>query len=280
MISPHPLVWQDIVTLALREDMGHRGDLTSRSIFGPADQCHGKFVARRDGVISGLDVVRHVLNQCDSTLKFTQSCTDGDSVAAGQIIASVEGAAISVLEAERTALNFLSHLSGIATMTKSYADLIADTKAQLCCTRKTTPGLRVLEKYAVACGGGVNHRFGLNDAILIKDNHIAVAGGVVPAIGRAKKAIGHMVKIEVEVETFDQLRLALEQGIDAVLLDNWLVQDLPEAVAMIGGCVISEASGGITRDTLRAVAETGVDLISVGALTHSAPVLDVGLDIS
>jgi nicotinate-nucleotide pyrophosphorylase (carboxylating) len=260
--------------------MGHRGDLTSRSIFGPADRCHGEFVARKDGVICGLDVVRHVLNLCDPSLKFTQSRADGDAVKAGEAIASVEGSVIGILEAERTALNFLSHLSGIATKTRSYADLIASTKARLCCTRKTTPGLRVLEKYAVACGGGVNHRFGLGDAILIKDNHIAVAGGIAAAIGRAKDSAGHMVKIEIEVDTFDQLKLVLEHDVDAVLLDNWPVRDLPEAISMIGGRMISEASGGITRDTLLAVAETGVDLISVGALTHSAPVLDIGLDIS
>ncbi len=279
MIAPPALIWQDGVIAALREDLGRRGDVTSRSIFSSADQCRAAFVTRKDGVVSGLDVVRHVAMLCDPEITFEATCQDGDVIKAGQTLAVLSGPVIGILEAERVSLNYLSHLSGIASLTKSYADLIAGTKAKVCCTRKTTPGLRALEKYAVACGGGANHRFGLDDAVLIKDNHIAVTGGVVAAIERVKNHAGHMVKIEVEVDTFDQLELVLQHKIDAVLLDNWPVAELPRALTMIAGKCTVEASGGITKDTIRAIAEAGVDLISVGALTHSAPILDIGLDI-
>lgn len=280
IIAPPALVWKDSVDLALREDLGRRGDLTSRAIFSSADTCRATFAARKAGTVSGMDVVKYVFAAVDPAVTFKALVHDGDQVDAGTALATVEGSTISTLEAERTALNYLSHLSGIATLTRSYVDLVAGTKAQICCTRKTTPGLRALEKYAVACGGGGNHRFGLDDAVLIKDNHIAVAGDIVSAIQKARAAIGHMVKLEVEVDTPEQLQLALSQQIDAVLLDNWPAAKLPEAVAMIAGRVVTEASGGISKDTCRAVAEAGVDLISIGALTHSAPILDIGLDIA
>ena len=279
MALPPPLVWRETVVMALREDLGRRGDVTSRALFPPDRTCRAVFAARREGVLCGLEIARHVFALCEPSVRFSPETADGEAVKAGQILAAVEGPAIGILEGERTALNFLSHLSGIATETKAFVDLIAGTKARVACTRKTTPGLRLFEKYAVSCGGGANHRFGLDDAILIKDNHIAVAGGVGPAIQAARKAAGHMMKIEVEIETMDQFMEALSYDIDAVLLDNWAVSDLPEAVARSAGNIFIEASGGISRETIRAVAESGVDLISVGGLTHSAPALDIGLDI-
>ena len=213
-------------------------------------------------------------------MKFLPSRHDGDAVRAGETVATVSGPATGVLEGERVALNFLSRLSGVATLTRRYVDTIAGTRARICCTRKTTPGLRVFEKYAVACGGGVNHRFGLDDAILIKDNHIAVAGGVGPAIMRAREAAGHMIKIEVEVDTPAQLQDVLRHDVDAILLDNFAPVDLARAVQLVDGRVTLEASGGVRLQTLRMIAETGIDLISAGALTHSAPNFDFGLDIT
>lgn len=215
----------------------------------------------------------------DPEIKYDNILIDTALVNSGDIIARINGSATSILAAERVALNFLGHLSGISTLTAEYVSQISHTHAKICDTRKTTPNLRALEKYAVACGGGVNHRFGLDDAILIKDNHIAVAGGVAAALRAAKQKIGHLVKIEIEVDTLDQLHEALSEGVDVVLLDNMSIPQLAEAVRMINKQALSEASGGISLDTVAAVAETGVNLISVGALTHSAPVLDVGLDI-
>ena len=213
------------------------------------------------------------------TSGFAATADDGDPVAAGSVVAEIEGPARGILTAERTALNFLGHLSGIATLTAGFVSAVADTGANIVCTRKTTPGLRAFEKYAVRAGGGMNHRFGLSDAVLIKDNHIAAAGGIAHALRAAKRRAGHMVKIEVEVDTLDQLDIALDEGCDVVLLDNMAPADLREAVRRVPGHVITEASGGIGLDSVRAVAETGIDLISVGALTHSAPVLDLGLDM-
>lgn len=279
LISPPPVVWADLVRLALQEDLGRRGDVTSRSIFSNKDQGRAAFVARKDGVICGLDVVREVCRLCNPTLTFTPEKQDGDAIKAGDILARIEGPAIGILEAERTSLNFLSHLSGVASMTRQFVDHVAGTKAKICCTRKTTPNLRSLEKYAVACGGGSNHRFGLDDAVLIKDNHIAMAGSVGAAITRAREAVGHMVKIEVEVDTLAQLKEVMTHKVDAVLLDNWPLTDFVQAIKIIDGRAVVETSGGISLSTVRAVAETGVDLISVGALTHSAPILDIGLDI-
>jgi len=279
LISPPPVVWADMVRLAVQEDLGRRGDITSRSIFSNKDQGRAAFMARKGGVVCGLDVAREVCRICDAALIFTPEKQDGDVVKAGDVLARIEGPAIGILEAERTALNYLSHLSGVASMTHRFIEIVAGTKAKICCTRKTTPNLRTLEKYAVVCGGGSNHRFGLDDAVLIKDNHIAMAGSVGAAITRAREAVGHMIKIEVEVDTLVQLEEVLTHKVDAVLLDNWPLTDFVQAINVIDGRAVVETSGGISLDTVRAVAESGVDLISVGALTHSALILDIGLDI-
>jgi nicotinate-nucleotide pyrophosphorylase (carboxylating) len=237
-------------------------------------------VARQGGAISGLPLVEAALARLDPKIAITPHHRDGDAVAAKAALLTVEGDARAVLAAERVALNFLGHLSGVATAAASFAKLIAHTQARVCCTRKTTPGLRALEKYAVRCGGGFNHRFGLDDAILIKDNHIAVAGGIAAVLKRAKSVAGHLVKIEIEVDTLDQLREVLSAGgADVVLLDNMSHTDMRKAVDLVAGRLVLEASGGITLDTAAAVAETGVDYLSSGAITHSAPNLDVALDI-
>jgi nicotinate-nucleotide pyrophosphorylase (carboxylating) len=230
-------------------------------------------------VLAGLDLARKAFELVNSSVAFEALVGDGDHCAPGAILARIEGPARAILSAERVALNYLGRLCGIATLTSHYAQAVAHTRARVCCTRKTTPGLRAFEKYAVRCGGGMNHRFGLDDAVLIKDNHIAVAGGVAPALRAAKNFVGHLVKIEIEVDTLDQLRKVLDEGADVVLLDNMSLEHLREAVATIGGRMLAEASGGVDLGSVTAIAETGVDLISVGALTHSAPSLDLGLDI-
>ncbi len=229
--------------------------------------------------IAGLALAAAAFRQMDTEIEFLPAVADGESVGRGTVVARVAGNARAILSAERVALNFLAHLSGVATLTRRYVDAVKHTKARITCTRKTIPGLRAFEKYAVRCGGGSNHRFGLDDAILIKDNHIAVAGGVAEAIRRAKAFSGHLVKIEVEVDTLDQLREALQAGADAILLDNMPPATLTEAVAIAAGKAVLEASGGITLETVAAVAEAGVDFISSGALTHSARALDLGLDV-
>lgn len=234
--------------------------------------------AREPGVIAGLDAAELAFQLVDPTIVMRRQVQDGAAVAPGDIIATIEGPSRGLLTAERTALNFLGHLSGIASVTATIAAAISGTRASVACTRKTTPGLRALEKYAVRAGGGMNHRFALYDAVLIKDNHIAVAGGVRDAIRSAKAGVGHLVKIEVEVDTLLQLREAMEEGVDAVLLDNMPPEQLRDAVQIVAGRAITEASGRITPQTAAAIAATGIDLISVGWLTHSAPVLDIGLD--
>jgi len=264
---------------ALAEDLGLAGDITTNAVISRDTVASGVFAARKPGVIAGLDVAAAAFHHLDPSVEFKAFVADGDRVDAGTKIARVSGSARALLSAERVALNFLGRLSGIATLTRRYVDAVAGTRAQIVDTRKTTPGLRALEKYAVRAGGGMNHRIGLFDAVLIKDNHIAVAGGTGQAIGAARAHVGHMVKIEVEVDTLDQLAEALEHRIDAVLLDNMTPDQLAEAVRIVGGRAITEASGGVNLDTVRAIAEAGVDLISVGALTHSATVLDIGLDI-
>ncbi len=274
------IIWRDAVERALAEDLGRRGDLTSRSIFKKDKTCQAKFVARKSGIVCGIEAARQAFLLCDPAVQFKALLNDGDEVDAGSVISTVEGPVIAVLEGERTAINFLSHLSGIATYTNEFVQKIAHTKAKICCTRKTTPGLRALEKYAVLAGGGSNHRYGLDDAILIKDNHIAVAGGIVEAVTLARQNAGHMIKIEVEVDTLAQLQAILDEKIDAVLLDNMGPDDLKKAVAMIAGKFTAEASGGVNLVSVQVIAETGVDLISVGAITNSAPVLDIGLDIA
>lgn len=279
-LAPLPqIIMEPIVRGALLEDLGRAGDITSDAII-PTD-CKATFSlnARQAGVIAGLDLVMFAFLLVDPAISMQLMCPEGGIVSAGETIANVSGPARSLLTAERTALNFLSRLSGIATATAALVDAVRGHKARIVCTRKTTPGLRVLEKYAVRAGGGANHRFALDDAVLIKDNHIAIAGDIRTAIERARGAVGHMVKIEVEVDRLDQLEIAVEAGVDAVLLDNMSVEDLAHAVAMVNGRVITEASGRVTRANAAAIAATGVDLISVGWLTHSAPILDIGLDV-
>src|SRR6266852_5757155 len=275
-----PFAVEEAVIRALAEDFGRAGDVTSVATVPAGLLGRAVVAAREAGVISGLPLAEAAFCKLDPEVKLTAHACDGDAVAAGTALMTVEGKARGLLGAERTALNFLGHLSGIATATATFVRLIAGTKARICCTRKTTPGLRALQKYAVRCGGGFNHRFGLDDAILIKDNHIAVAGGIRPVLERAKAAAGHLVKIEIEVDTLDQLGEVLAVGIaDAVLLDNMDAAIMRKAVAMVAGRIPLEASGGITLETIAEIAATGVDYASSGFITHSAPNLDVALDI-
>jgi nicotinate-nucleotide pyrophosphorylase (carboxylating) len=264
----------------LREDLGRAGDLTTNAIVPAGRTGSAALVARTACTVSGLAAAARTFALLDPAIAVTPPAHDGDRVAAGTVLATVAGSARTLLTAERTALNVLGRLSGVATMTRRYVDAIAGTRATIVDTRKTTPGMRALEKAAVRHGGGKNHRFGLDDAILIKDNHVAIAGGVRAAIDAARAAAGHLVKIEVEVDTLAQLEEALAARADIILLDNFSLADLAAAVARANGAALLEASGGVTLATVRAIAETGVDLISVGALTHSAPAVDVGLDIA
>ena len=266
------------VALALEEDLGQAGDVTTNAVIPAHASAEAEIVARKPGVIAGLDLAAASFKALDADVQFVADVADGAKVAVGSRIARVQGNTRALLSAERTALNFLGHLSGIATLTAAYVAAINGTKAKIACTRKTTPGLRALEKYAVRAGGGSNHRFGLYDAVLVKDNHIAAAGSLAEALTRLRTTTGHLVKVEVEVDTLDQLDEALHFPIDAVLLDNMDVAALKQAVALVNGRVVTEASGGVTSETVRKIAETGVDLISVGALTHSAPVLDLALE--
>lgn len=275
----NPLLIGKAVTEALIEDLGRAGDITSQAIIPADKQAVAVIASRKVGVISGLPLAIEAFRQIDPSVKVELLVQDGDKVAPGDVVARMSGNARSILTSERVALNYLGRLSGIASMTHEFAALVAHTSAKICCTRKTTPGLRAFEKYAVRCGGGMNHRFGLDDAFLIKDNHIAVAGGIVPALRAAKAMAGHLVKIEIEVDTLAQLREVITEGADVVLLDNMGPDMLRQAVQMVGDAMLTEASGGIDRDTIKAVAETGVDMISIGALTHSAKVLDLGVDI-
>ena len=269
---------EPLVRGALLEDLGRAGDLTTDLIVPVEVLARAALVARESGVVAGLDLAKLAFELIDPEIAVEVAANDGTVVAPGDGIARISGPARGILTAERTALNFLGHLSGIASVTASIVAAVRGTKAKIVCTRKTTPGLRAVEKYAVRAGGGANHRFGLDDALLIKDNHVAIAGGVVPALRRARAGVGHLVKIEVEVDTLDQLREALGEGADAVLLDNMSLEMLAEAVAIVDGRAITEASGRVTPKSAPSIAATGVDLISIGWLTHSAPVLDIGLD--
>ncbi len=275
---PHPLLIEPIVLHALEEDLGRAGDITSDLIIPATKKAKVKLAARKPGTIAGLIAAEAAFRFVDPDLKFTVKLPDGSQAKAGALVATIEGSARSILTAERVALNFTGHLSGVATATRTLVDAVKGTKVRIVCTRKTTPGLRVLEKYAVRCGGGFNHRFGLDDAVLIKDNHIAAAGSITKAVKAARAGIAHMTKIEVEVDTLKQLDEALKIGVDTILLDNMPPEMLRKAVAMSDGRAVLEASGNITIDTVRAVAETGVDYISSGAITHSAINLDLGLD--
>src|SRR6185436_16318175 len=275
-----PLVVDDAVTRALEEDLGRAGDVTSIATVPVGTRGRAVVAARQGGTIAGLPLVEAVFRKLDPAVEIIGNACDGDTVQAKTALMMVSGDARAILGAERVALNFIGHLSGVASATAEFVRLVAHTKARICETRKTTPGLRALQKYAVRCGGGHNHRFGLDDAILIKDNHIAVAGGIKAVLTRAKAAAGHLVKIEIEVDTLDQLREVLAVGLaDAVLLDNMDVATLRQAVEMVAGKFALEASGGINLETIAEIAKTGVDYASSGWITHSAPNLDVALDI-
>jgi nicotinate-nucleotide pyrophosphorylase (carboxylating) len=279
--KPDRLLVEPIVHVALLEDLAHGGDITTDAIV-PADRrARARIVARQPGVIAGLDasLLAFELLQPGATTS-SILIDDGGTVGAGSVVAELEGPARVLLTGERPMLNLLCRLSGIASATRKLVDAVAGTRAQVIDTRKTTPGLRVLEKYAVRCGGGANHRFGLDDAVLIKDNHLALAGSIHEAVARVRERSGHMVKVEVEVDTLEQLREALCEPIDVVLLDNMDLATLTEAVRIVNGAVLTEASGGVRLETITAIAQAGVDLISVGSLTHSAPALDLGLDIA
>ena len=275
-----PLVIEEAVVRALDEDLGRAGDVTSIATI-PADAPgRGVVVARQAGVIAGLPLVEAVFRKLAPQIDLAAGACDGAAVEAGAVLATVLGPARAILAGERVALNFLGHLSGIASAAAAFVRRIAHTPTRVTCTRKTTPGLRALQKYAVRCGGGFNHRFGLDDAMLIKDNHIAVAGSIAAVLARARAVAGHLVKIEIEVDSLEQLREVLAAGgADVVLLDNMDVSTLRRAVEMVGGRLVTEASGGITLDTVAAIAEAGVDYVSSGSITHSSPNLDVALDI-
>ena len=280
-LPPAPLdrrLVEAAVRAALDEDLGLAGDITTNATIPPEARAEAVLVARKPGVVSGIALAEAAFRALDPGVSFQIVRQDGERVEAGGAIAHISGNARALLTAERVALNFMGRLSGIATLTRRYVDAVAGTKAKIVDTRKTTPGLRAFEKFAVRCGGGHNHRVGLFDAVLIKDNHIVAAGGIKSAIKAARAAAGHMTKIEIEVDTLEQLDIVMQEKVDAVLLDNMTPADLSRAVKTVAGRCLTEASGGVNLDTVGAIAATGVDLISVGALTHSAPVLDLGLD--
>jgi nicotinate-nucleotide pyrophosphorylase (carboxylating) len=278
-LSPPPrIMLEPLVRAALLEDLGRAGDLTTNAIVPAEVWARTALAARQPGIVAGLDLARLAFELIDPSVRIEVMRPDGAKVSPGDVIAQVTGPARAILTAERVALNFLGHLSGIASATASLVESVRGFKARIVCTRKTTPGLRAIEKYAVRAGGGANHRFGLDDAILIKDNHVAIAGGVRQALRRARAGAGHLVRIELEVDTLEQLAEALNEGVDAVLLDNMNPETLAKAVALTAGRAVTEASGGVTPLTAPAIAASGVDLISAGWLTHSAAVLDIGLD--
>ena len=280
-MTPPPLpsiMIEPSVRAALLEDLGRAGDLTTDAIVPVGARAETALMARQPGVVAGLDYALTAFRLIDPAIEAIVERADGTRLQRGDLIAIIRGPARGILTAERTALNFLCHLSGIASATRGIVDAVAGTKARVVCTRKTMPGLRAAQKYALRVGGGSNHRFGLDDAVLIKDNHVAIAGGIRPAVERVRAGVGHLVKIELEVDTLAQLEEALSLGVDAVLLDNMGPDMLRPAVRMVDGRAITEASGGIRPDTAAAIAATGVDLLSLGWLTHSATVLDIGLD--
>lgn len=273
----------DAVRAALREDLGRAGDITTLATIPPDAIADVVIASREDGVLSGMPLARAAFRAINPDIQFETLIDDGEALAPGDVVARIKGRARDVLSAERVALNYLGHLSGIATATAQFAEKIVHTKARVVCTRKTTPGLRAFEKYAVRCGGGANHRFGLDDAVLIKDNHIGVVGDVARTVETARAYVGHLVKIEVEVDTLDQLAAVLPAKPDVVLLDNMGAAMLRQAIALVeklNPATKTEASGGIKLDTIAEKAETGVDYISTGWITHSAPVLDLGLDVA
>lgn len=273
-----PLLVRDAVANALREDLGDAGDITSTATVPASARASARIAARAPGVIAGVDLAAAAFAEVDPSVSVAVGKDDGARLSPGDVALTIEGPARAVLAAERVALNFLGHLSGVATATAALVDAVKGTNAKIVCTRKTTPGLRAFEKYAVRCGGGHNHRFGLYDAMMIKDNHIAAAGGVGEALAAAKAAAGHMVKVEIEVDALAQLEDALAGGADVILLDNMSTDELKRAVSINQGRAVLEASGNVTVETVREIAETGVDVISSGWITHSAPSLDLGLD--
>ncbi len=275
----YPILYEPLIRRALEEDLGRAGDLTSDAILPQHLRGEARIVARAAGRLAGLPMALSAFRILDPQVETETSAADGEDVESGAVLAVVGGAARMLLSAERTALNLLGRLCGIATATRDMVRLVEPHGARVVCTRKTTPGLRALEKYAVRCGGGHNHRFGLDDAVLVKDNHIAFAGGLRTAVERVRAAVGHLVKIEVEVDSLEMLREALDLGVDVVLLDNMSAETLRQAVALAKGRALTEASGGITPETAAAIAATGVDLLSMGWLTHSAASLDVALDV-
>lgn len=282
-LSPLPdIVLRPLVDMALREDLGRAGDITTNAVIPSDAQWSAGLYARKPGVLAGIDLARLAFQLIDPDLQFLPEKRDGEKIEGGDCVAKVSGAARSILSAERVALNFICHMSGIATQTRRFVDAVSPYKTRICCTRKTTPGLRIIEKYAVRAGGGSNHRFGLDDAVMIKDNHIAVAGGIKQAILCVSKQIGHLVKVEVEVDGLSQLEEVLsllrEFPVDVVLLDNMPPAILKQAVQLVAGRLITEASGGVSLENVAKTAATGVDIISIGGLTHSAAILDIGLD--
>jgi len=282
MITVDPLpriLYDDLVRDALREDLGRAGDITTVATVPAGTRATAAIVARRPGRVAGTGIAARVFEILDSVIEAEVLVPPGGDAELDSKLVRLVGLARAILSGERTALNLLGHLSGIATLTRDYVEAVAGTGARVVCTRKTTPGLRALEKHAVRCGGGANHRFGLDDAVLIKDNHLALAGGVRQAIARVRESVGHMVTVELEVDTLEQLEEGLEVGVDAVLLDNMDPPTLRAAVDLVGGRCVTEASGGIDLESAAAVAATGVDFLSVGALTHSAPWLDVSLEV-
>ncbi len=280
LVPLYPMLYEKAVQLALSEDLGRGGDITTDAIVSLNYNATALIVARAPGRVAGMDVAGHAFHCLDPRLRFEAQIHDGENVETGDTLAIVQGNARPILSAERTALNFLTHLSGIATATRNIVQAVSSYPVRVVCTRKTAPGLRALQKYAVRAGGGANHRFGLGDAVLIKDNHIIVAGGVTEAIQRVRRHAGHMVKIEVEIDSLKDLEMALAERVDAVLLDNMPVETLAEAVRVANKRAVTEASGGVTPQTAEAVAATGVDLLSVGWITHSAPALDLSLDFA
>ncbi len=277
MITPHLI--ERAVRLALEEDLGLAGDLSALAI--PPDQTsQARFLVKATGVVAGLEVARVAFALTDPTVQFESHFSDGDRAKPGDVVASVSGKTRSLLTAERTALNFLGHLSGIATATRTLVDLIHGTKAKIVDTRKTTPGLRALEKYAVRCGGGFNHRMGLFDAVMLKDNHLAASPSITEAVSRVRAPLGHLVPIEIEIARLEDLEEAVATRANVVMLDNMSPEQVREAVTQTEGRVVLEASGNLNASTIRAYAETGVDVLSVGAITHSAPNLDISLEFS
>lgn len=282
-MQPSSLVLEQIIKDCLEEDLGHGHDITSQTVVAPGTNMTAHFIARQDGILAGMDPALSTFMLTTPNAEVIDIALDGQRIKSGERILSIQGDATSILSTERTALNFLTHLSGIASLTHKYVQAVEGTKAKICDTRKTLPRLRALQKYAVALGGGVNHRFGLDDAILIKDNHIALSGSIETALSVVQKQKRHLVCVEIEVDTLDQLNDVLEfysnnGGVDVVMLDNFSIKDLKKAVQIVDGRLITEASGGVTLETVSKIAQTGVDYISVGALTHSAPALDIGMD--